>query len=596
MRFSSPTFSTLLLALCLFAFQVVDVQAQNTSPADTPLSASNEEANNTQLAEAPPTEQVQEKTEKKAEKAQQEIIDTAIEEFNVTDENGEKIVCSKEDTVAVDIDGKVNYRCRTAEKALGESDDVQQGEGETNQFIDSLLIESKQADDKEIKLSSEQIKAITQAAKEQEEKDLLALPPTKESAVEKAAQQASEEKTNAESGVIFEQKEDGELQLKTQDKTDEESEEKVAAEDKASEADEAAKIILVAEEKKEPISASIKWIQRIPVKAYFSLRATYKSLEKDNRLQDDNSRLGLIYAKKLESDDSLILHVEAGTNAIDHVISYTDNEDSESLSFKSRLAYFRYGRDDYYVVIGKNWSVYHYIASMTDKFNSVGGVATGIYNAHSDGGSTGTGRASKALQLRSSRGIFQWGTQLQTNTDIPLVDSDSEYSLNAALMAKIKFLNGFGVGASILKAVPSDITQDMAAIGFVGETTAAVIGAEWKIADWNFSVTTASNKNLVTDDQLHYYDAWGTEFYTTTNFTPLTQFRLGFSYQTPSDTDEYLGEHEIMQAYIGWQYNYNKNDFSDRVFIEYAFNEGTNADGSSADNVLNIGIRYNLQN
>ncbi len=553
----------------------------------------------TLLEQGPPTKEGQEKLSKEATKVQQEIIDDAIQEFKVTDENGNDVICSKEDTVAIETDGKVNYRCRTTTQALGETNDTQQGEGETNQLIDELFIESKQADDKEIKLSTEQIQAITDAQEIQQQKSQLELPPSKEEYDNELAEKESEQ--NEESTIIFKQKDDGELQVKTKESPsqgDTAEVEDTSTTNKVLETsdDEAAQIVLVAEEKQRPLTKPLEWIQKIPVKAYLSLRATYKHKNTENKLQDGLTRFGFIYAKKLENEDRLILHVEAGTNIIEQVRDYAKDKDPQSNQLKSRLAYFRYGREDYYTVIGKNWSVYHYIASMTDKFNSVGGKATGIYNAGSDGGATGTGRATKAIQLRSSRGIFQWGTQLQSDTEIPVFGSSHRYSLNAALMGKIKFLNGFGLGASYLKAVPEDITTDMIANGFNGETNAAVLGAEWKIAEWDFAITTAKNSNLVTDDQLYYYDALGAEFYTTTKFTPLTQFRFGLAYQTPSNTNVYQGKHEVVQAYIGWQYNYNKNNFSDRIFIEYAQNEGKLADGSKAHNTLNIGIRYNLQN
>lgn len=581
----------LLFSLCLSLFTL----AQESTSLETTTAASTEDVQQEKheaLESGPPTKDIHESLKTTTTKTQQSIIDTAINDFKVTNEDGEEVICSKEDTVAVDIDGKVNYRCRTTEKALGETSDVQQGEGETNQLIDSLLIESKQADDTEIKLNTEQIKAITEATEKKKEKDALELPPSKEETEQEETAKAKQD-AKGEAPVVFEQKEDGELQVKTQ-KTSEDDGDSKQSKTSEETPDTPSKIVLIAEKAETSTPKPFQWIQKIPIKAYLSLRASYKSLDQDTKLQDDNTRFGFIYAKKLNNEDRLILHFEAGTNMVDQVVGHVHEGEDTSSQLNSRLAYFRYGREDYYTVIGKNWSVYHYIASMTDKFNSVGGKATGIYNAGSDGGGTGTGRASKALQLRSSRGIFQWGAQLQSNTD--MATFDDRYSLNAAIMGKIKFLNGLGLGTSILKAVPADITPEMISNGFTGETTAGVIGAEWKIADWDFSVTTAGNKNLVTDDQLYYYDAWGAEFYTTTKFTPLTQFRLGLAYQTPSNTQQYTAQHEIIQAYIGWQYNYSKNNFADRIFVEYAFNAGSNADGSDADDILNFGIRYNFQN
>ena len=593
---------TLIFTIWIFTFFAADIQADASvleivNNISAPLtvgdnSESSSSENNSPLEQGPPTSKTQGDIKQNSNKKQQDLIDAAIDDFKVTNEKGETVICSKEDTLAVTIDGKVNYRCRTKEKALGEDEDTQQGEGETNQLIDTLFIDSKQTDTKEIKLNSAQIKTISEINAKKTNQNL--------SSSKKKIEPTRDSKTNIISNetetIIIKQHSDGDLKIKDANISTESpnvKEEKIAPKNQLNTSDE---IILIAKESPPPINHSIAWIQNIPIKAYLRLRATYRSKNEEDKLNFSSSRMGFIYAKKLDNEDHLIFHVEAGIDAFNQLLDTSAGNEVSSNKIRKRLLYFRYGREDYYVVIGKNWSVYHYIASMAYEFNSLGGKTTGIFNAGSDGGSTGTGRASDALQLRSSKGIFQWGTQLQSNTEISTFGSKELYSLNAALMGKLKFLNGFGIGASYLKSVPNGITTNMIAQGFDGDTTASVIGAEWKISDWDFSATVAKNKNLVTDNQMQYYDATGTELYATTRFTPLTQFRLGFSYQKPNDKENYQGKHKISEAYIGWQYSYNKNNFSDRIFIEYALNNGRYADGTDGTDILNFGIRYNFQN
>jgi len=61
-------------------------------------------------------------------------------------------------------------------------------------------------------------------------------------------------------------------------------------------------------------------------------------------------------------------------------------------TFYTRLAYIGLQQDENIVLVGKNWSTYYLVASFTDRFSSLGGEASGVYNAKSDGGNSGTRR------------------------------------------------------------------------------------------------------------------------------------------------------------------------------------------------------------
>lgn len=206
---------------------------------------------------------------------------------------------------------------------------------------------------------------------------------------------------------------------------------------------------------------------------------------------------------------------------------------------------------------------------MTDKFLLVGGKASGIYNAGTDGGATGTGRASRALQLRSSRGQMQWGLQLQSNNDIPHL-KDAHYDLNAAVMVKFKILNGIGIAYN--KAVPQAYTDEMLTKGFDSSSSAWVLGAEYHYEKWHFSSTFSENRSHVTDDQLQYYDARGFELFSSYKLDARDTIRFGLNQQRPTDERDYLGEHKIAEYYLSWQFNYNKKNLEDSAYIEYVYN------------------------
>lgn len=71
------------------------------------------------------------------------------------------------------------------------------------------------------------------------------------------------------------------------------------------------------------------------------------------------------------------------------------------------------------VQIGKQWSVYYDVTQWTDLFWAVGGNASGTYNAGTDGGISGTGRAEKAVSTRFRYHGLRLGaqTQMRNRTD-----------------------------------------------------------------------------------------------------------------------------------------------------------------------------------
>ncbi|NRB42575.1 MAG: hypothetical protein HRU20_29580 [Pseudomonadales bacterium] len=505
---------------------------------------------------------------------QQELVNNAVNDFIVKDESGKEIICSKEDTIATEVDGEVNYRCRSQDHALGENKGSQRGEGETNQLIDNLLQASNQAEDKTIKLSADQLDKLDEMETTKQQKKAAEL---EDEALKK---QADKEKYGSEKSPQAEIQETPEK-------------------DKPSKKPEVEAIDITEIKVEGFIEQTGVFLKTLPIKAYLSLRLNVSNNGTDTEASDGGSRGGLIYANKLENGDQFIAHVEVGANVLDNVDwminSDASSSEDEKATFNRRLSYLRYGRDDYYAVIGKNWSAYHFIAEMTDRFITVGGKASGIYNAGSDGGATGTGRAENAFQLRSSRGNLQWSFQIQANNNISNLQENVKYALNSGISTKWKSINGFAVGLAFNRAVPERYSNEMLDLGLDGSSDARVLGAEWHNSDWFLSTTFSKNSNHVTDPTGQYYDARGWEFYSSRKFTPRTMGRFGWNIQKPDD-DSYIGKHKIQEYYLSWQYSYNRNNLQDKLYIEYLFNQGRDADGSEGKDLIVLGARFNLSN
>ena len=553
----------------------------------------------------------------------QELIDDAVSDFIARDKDGNEVVCSKQNTVATEVDGKVRYRCRSESQALGEEPEDKRGEGETNQLIDDLMNNTNQSDEKQLILDAEELKKL-EAVKQRQQAEREKAAAEKKAAKKAAAEEAAAEK---EASVEVPAVQPSEDSAKPPESTEPETEPEPEPEseiiseipehgldgveviqprpdkdDKSADTLKPEDDVVELSEIKEGgfVDQASGFFKHLPIKAYFSLRTNATSTpSQDLEATDGGSRGGLIYADRLENDDQLILHLEVGVDVFGNINSllHPDGENEEDTKrLRRRLSYLRYGRDDYYVVFGKNWSVYHFIASMTDRFISVGGKASGIYNASTDGGATGTGRADNALQIRSSRGNLQWGLQIQSGTDIPALHEENvTYQLNAGIAGKWKSLSGYSIGAAANRAVPAKFTDEMLARGQDGSSDAVVVAAEFTYDNWFIANTLSRNSNQVTDDTGHYYDAHGWELYSRYNFTHRYHGRFGFNWQNSIDKD-YLGEHEIREVYLSFDYSYNRLNPQDRVYAEFVSNHGYNADGTDAENLLVLGFHLNLSN
>jgi len=291
----------------------------------------------------------------------------------------------------------------------------------------------------------------------------------------------------------------------------------------------------------------------------------------------------------------LIAHAEIGINLLDS-LSYLVTPDvsgSEDASTDWRLYYVSYGSDDVYGVIGKNWSVYYDIAGMTDRLPALGGIASGTFNAGTDGGATGTGRAENALQLRSAQGNFQWGMQAQYKNEIPGLRNNVNYNYGLSGSLKWKLISGFSAGAAYNRAFADEVTPEMRRRGQNGDSEAGILGLQWEEERWFFSGTASRSNNHEADINSQYFDARGYELYGSYGFTPRWYGRVAYNDLKPT-SDDYRGQLHQQETYLSIQYLLKKKLIDDVIYMEYKFDSGRRADGSGGKNLLLIGIHYNL--
>ncbi len=189
---------------------------------------------------------------------------------------------------------------------------------------------------------------------------------------------------------------------------------------------------------------------------YGSVRVRYRIQDDESFWGDGGSRIGVEGQWQVRRRTWLFARAEAGFKILDELDRILDpggSSDAESSLFK-RLLYVGMETPDAIFAFGKNWSPYYRIASFTDRFEGTGGTASGTYNAGTDGGSTGTGRADRALQTRLLEGEslqrwgikpFNLGIQLQHDEPIPHV-TDANYGIAVSLSGVLEWSNDYTLG------------------------------------------------------------------------------------------------------------------------------------------------------
>ena len=333
-----------------------------------------------------------------------------------------------------------------------------------------------------------------------------------------------------------------------------------------------------------------------PAKLYLSLR--YGLLYQDDILSvvDNGTRGGFFYYHKFENELELAYHYEAtvsfsGLEQIFGSASQTDETD-QYVTFSTRLNYLEINKKMVKMTIGKYWSTYYDISGMTDKFIVFGGLGNGSFNAGTDGGGSGTGRASDVLQIRLKKDEFNLGVQAQAHQAFFSLDSSSlyDYCFGGSLFYK-GFTSGVKVGVAVNYAKYLDISS-LEPIGVEGNDHAYVAGLSYQKNKVSLDLTGAYTQNHVTDDVGLYFNSIGSELYMRYRITDSFRFAFGFNFLKPHD-DDYIGEYNV-EDYIGsLQYAFD-NRFDKMVYLEGKLSNGHNADGTETSNAISLGFRYLL--
>lgn len=316
------------------------------------------------------------------------------------------------------------------------------------------------------------------------------------------------------------------------------------------------------------------------------------------RLGDGASRIGAWADWHLSRGWLVSGRVESGFDVLDTFTTRGQNDDGGALT--ARLYNLGVESDWLYLKYGKSWSTYYRVAGEADRFSIFGGKAAGIYNAGTDGGPTGTGRADNALQTRLFIDFFKWADikpfnlnlQFQDNEPIPQVQG-RRYGQTWSASAWFETDRDVGVGVAWHSAAIDD--QDDAIIraaGIDGDAEALSVAVRTYGDKWLASLVIAWHDNIETTDQNKYIKSRGVELFAQWQFRDRWWLIGGGNWLDPDDEDPDAGEYEIRYYVLGMRYTFDS--FNRMLYFEWRKDFSKLTDGTPSKNEFTVGVRWDF--
>ena len=316
------------------------------------------------------------------------------------------------------------------------------------------------------------------------------------------------------------------------------------------------------------------------------------------KLGDGASRVGVSGEWHVNEKWNLFGRLESGFDLLDSFTEKAQNDYGGDLI--PRLHYLGLESDFIYLKFGKSWSAYYQVAGVADRFSIFGGNATGIYNAGTDGGATGTGRADNALQTRAYLDLGRWSgikpfnlnLQYQNGEPIPKIPGasyGSAYSFSAWLEAE----NDLGLGIAWHQSnINGSERSEFVQAGISGDARALAVAFKTYGDRWLVSLVYSRLENIETTDQSRYFDGTGMELFAQWQFRDRWWLTGGGNYLDPDDDDPDGGEYQIRYLVLGVRYTFDS--FNRMLYAEWRNDQGTLVDGTGRGNEFTVGFRWDF--
>lgn len=344
---------------------------------------------------------------------------------------------------------------------------------------------------------------------------------------------------------------------------------------------------------------------KIELSPYSSFRGHFEVYNEEVEIQENASRLGFEISV-YKNDHRFFAGVELGINLFrsNQRFNTDANTNSGFLAidntqqtqvFGNRLGFIGVDFGKYGMVsLGKQWSVYYDITGYTDKFNVFGGQGSATFVANSDGGETGTGRASQSLIYRNSFGNLYTATQFQFRST-----SNNHFLDGFGLSAQYDFLKGLRLGAAYNRSYFPDLFIDNT-LGMDDHPEYYALGLNFINETWDIGLVYANQTNgdltslLVTEELVAgVYDAIGIEAFVKF-IKPKYSIIAGYNQYDPELNDLPIeGDFNTRDLIFGAEFKPTKRAY---FYGEYRIASGDTRVGISEIDVLTLGIRIDLSN
>ena len=335
---------------------------------------------------------------------------------------------------------------------------------------------------------------------------------------------------------------------------------------------------------------------------YGSLREHYRHISGgESAWEDSGSRLGINSWYEIQARTWVFARYELGFNILKELgldtPSYPADERTGDTLY-TRLAYIGFQKNKNIIAFGKNWSTYYQVASFTDRFDSLGGEASGAYNAHSDGGASGTGRADQVLQTRLNFDLFSSTKPLEVNFQLQpgqeIVNVNAEYEYGLGISALWGTLDNIKIGIAYNYApIDLDKISPSQRNGLDGDLQALLVGAQFFSENWYLGVNFSVSNNLQSTDMQQYFKGKGMELYTQYRVFKKVWLLGGYNYLKPDSNQAQTGEYLLSYGIVGLRYSID--EFYKMFYLEGSFNNGRESDNSRQGNQVIIGIRWGFE-
>lgn len=317
------------------------------------------------------------------------------------------------------------------------------------------------------------------------------------------------------------------------------------------------------------------------------------------KLGDGASRVGVRGEWQASEKWWLFGRAEGGFDVLDTFTPKAGDEDTDGFALRERLLHAGFDSDNLTATYGKSWSAYYKIAGMADRFSIFGGSGVGVYNARTDGGATGTGRADDVLQTRiytSSLNAlrikpFNLNLQYQDGQPIPHVEGRS-YNTSYGASTWLESQGDHGIGVAYQRSQLDEEDALIKSAGIDGDAQALALAFRTFGEKWYAALVVAWLDNIETTDQLKYFNGRGAELYVQWQFGERWWLIGGGNWLLPDEDDPQAGEYEVAYAILGLRYTLDS--FNRMLYAEYRADRGTLWDGTPRKNELTIGFRWDF--